>query len=90
MAPEDFHNQFSQALALLTAAVTNVGLYPPTHPQVAPYIDKAHESLSAMLEENAQLTVLLIEDDLISNNRKLVFPGTAGTALAKVLKKKGS
>lgn len=89
MVQQDFHDRFSQALALLTAAVTNVGLYPPTHPQVAPYIDKAHESLSALLEENAQLTVLLIDDDLISNNRKLSFPGSGGVALAKALKKKG-
>ncbi len=89
MAPQDFHNRFSEALSQLSAAVTNVGLYPPTHPQVAPYIDKAHESLSAMLEGSPQLTVLLIEDDLISNNRKLVFSGSAGTSLAKTLKKKG-
>jgi len=89
MDQNDFHNGFSRALTLLTAAVTNVGLYPPTHPQVAPYIDKAHESLSVLLEENPQVTVLLIEEDLISNNRKLVFPASSGKALAKILKKKG-
>jgi HD-GYP domain-containing protein (c-di-GMP phosphodiesterase class II) len=89
MDQNDFHTKFSQALTLLTAAVTNVGLYPPTHPQVAPYIDKAHECLSALLEDNPQVTVLLIDEDLISNNRKLVFSASSGKALAKVLKKKG-
>lgn len=82
-------NQIVQALTLLTAAVTNMGLYPPTHPQVAPVIDRAHDSLSGLLEEAPQVTVLLIEDDLISNNRKLVFPGSTGKSLVKFLKKKG-
>ena len=89
MDMQEYCDQLSLIVSQLTAAVTNVGLYPPTHPRVAPYIDRTHQSLTALLEITPQVTLLLINDGIISNNRKLVFSGSTGQVFVKILKKKG-
>ena len=81
--------KLSQVVSQLTAAITNVSLYPPTHPRVAPYIDRTHASLTEMLEITPQVMLLLIDDELVSSNRKIVLPGSAGQVFVKILKKKG-
>lgn len=89
MDQQGYFDKLSQAVSQLTAAITNVSLYPPTHPRVAPYIDRTHESLTEMLEITSQVMVLLIDDELVSSNRKIVLPGSAGQVFVKILKKKG-
>lgn len=89
MDQQGYFDRLSLSVSQLTAAITNVSLYPSTHPRVAPYIDRTHESLTAMLEVTPQVMVLLIDDELVSSNRKIVLPGSAGQALVRILKKKG-
>lgn len=88
MDQQDYYDQLSQAVAQLTAAVTNVGLYPPTHPRVAPYIDRTYASLTALLETTSPVTLLLINDAMVSNNRKLVLSGATGQTFMRMLKKR--
>jgi putative nucleotidyltransferase with HDIG domain len=89
MDQQEYFDKLSQAVSQLTAAITNVSLYPPTHPRVAPYINRTHESLTEMLEITPQVMILMIDDELVSSNRKIVLPGSAGQVFMKILKKKG-
>jgi HD-GYP domain-containing protein (c-di-GMP phosphodiesterase class II) len=89
MDQKGYFDKLSQVVSQLTAAVTNVSLYPPTHPRVAPYIDRTHASLTEMLEITPQVMIMLIDDELVSSNRKIVLPGSAAQVFVKLLKKKG-
>ncbi|HUJ19856.1 MAG TPA: HD domain-containing phosphohydrolase [Nitrospirota bacterium] len=90
MTDHDLHEGLSRVLSQLTAAVTNTSLYSPAHPQVAQYIDKAYAVLEEILKFEPEVTVLLIGDDLIAQNRPLAKGGSASFAspFIKILKKK--
>ncbi len=90
MAEYDFHEGLSRVVSQLTAAVMNTSLYSPTHPQVAQYIDKANIVLAEILQHKPEVTLLLIGDDLVAENRQLVSTGAASyvTNFTRILKKK--
>jgi HD-GYP domain-containing protein (c-di-GMP phosphodiesterase class II) len=90
MAEYDFHEGLSRVVSQLTAAVMNTSLYSPTHPQVAQYIDKANIVLAEILRHKPEVTLLLIGDDLVAENRQLVSTGAASyvTNFTRILKKK--
>jgi HD-GYP domain-containing protein (c-di-GMP phosphodiesterase class II) len=90
VAEEDVHEGLTRVISLLTAAVTNTGLYSPTHPQVAQYVEKAYAGLVDMLRQKPEITVLLIGNDLVADNRPLVSSGTASyvSNFTRILKKK--
>jgi HD-GYP domain-containing protein (c-di-GMP phosphodiesterase class II) len=89
MAEYDFHEGLSRVISQLTAAVMNTSLYSPTHPQVAQYIDKANTVLTEILQHKPEITILLIGDDLVVDNRQIVSTGTASyvTSFIRILKK---
>ena len=88
MAETEFHGELSRVISQLTAAVTNTGLYSPAHPQVMQYIDRAHSALADLLQAKPEVTILLIGDDLVAENRAL--PPTAAYVITfvRLLKKK--
>ena len=90
MADDSIHEGLSRVISLLTAAVTNTGLYSPTHPQVAQYVEKAYAGLTDMLRQKPEITVLLIGNDLVADNRPLVASGAASYAsnFSRILKRK--
>jgi HD-GYP domain-containing protein (c-di-GMP phosphodiesterase class II) len=90
VAEDDIHEGLSRVVSLLTAAVTNTGLYSPTHPQVAQYVEKAYAGLVDMLRQKPQITVLLIGSDLVTDNRPLVASGAASyvSNFSRILKRK--
>jgi len=71
MAEPDTHSDLVEVISQLTAAVKNTTLYSPTHPQVAQYIDKAYDLLEGLLKSKSDITLLLIGDDLVADNRPL-------------------
>ncbi len=88
MVEVDSHSDLVRVIAQLTAAVTNVTLYSPTHPQVVQYIDKAYALLDGLSRTKPDITVLLIGEDLVADNRPLP-PGSAYTAnFARILRRK--
>ncbi len=89
MADYNFHEGISRVIAQLTAAVTNTCLYSPTHPQVAQYVEKAHDVLAEILQHKPEITLLLIGNDLIVENRQLRATGSASyvTNFIRILKK---
>jgi HD-GYP domain-containing protein (c-di-GMP phosphodiesterase class II) len=90
MAEYDFYDGLSRVISQLTAAVMNTSLYSPTHPQVAQYIDKANTVLTEILQLKPEITILLIGDDLVADNRQIISTGTASFVanFARILKKK--
>jgi putative nucleotidyltransferase with HDIG domain len=76
-ADADVHEGLSRVILQLTAAITNTGLYSSSHPQVAQYVDRAHAALVEMLGRKPEITILLIGDDLVADNRRLVSTGSA-------------
>jgi HD-GYP domain-containing protein (c-di-GMP phosphodiesterase class II) len=89
MADDDIHEQLSQVISQLTAAVMNTGLYSATHPQVALYVEKAYVALSEILLNRPEITLLVIGNDLIADNRQIESSGAASyvTNFIRVLKK---
>jgi HD-GYP domain-containing protein (c-di-GMP phosphodiesterase class II) len=88
MAEFDFHEGLSRVIAQLTAAVTNTSLYSATHPQVAAYIEKAYGVLADLLMLKPEITILLIGNDLVADNRPLPSGGAYIDNFVRILKKK--
>jgi HD-GYP domain-containing protein (c-di-GMP phosphodiesterase class II) len=89
MADNDIHEQLSRVISQLTAAVTNTSLYSPTHPQVAQYVEKAHIVLAEILQHKPEITLLIIGNDLVADNRQMAATGAASyvTNFIRILKK---
>jgi HD-GYP domain-containing protein (c-di-GMP phosphodiesterase class II) len=89
MAEYDIHEGLSRVIAQLTAAVTNTSLYSPAHPQVAQYVEKAHAVLAEILQYKPEITILIIGNDLVADNRQLPATGSASyiTNFIRILKK---
>jgi HD-GYP domain-containing protein (c-di-GMP phosphodiesterase class II) len=88
MAEFDFHEGLSRVIAQLTAAVTNTSLYSATHPQVAAYIDKAYRVLTDLLRIKPEITILLIGEDLVADNKPLPSGNAYIDNFVRILKKK--
>lgn len=84
----DMHAEMSKVVAQLTAAVTNTGLYSFSHPQVGQYIDKAHGALAGLLAERPEVTVMLIGNDLVAENRPLPADSAYVAGFIRFLKRK--
>ena len=79
-----------RAISMINAAVSNIGLYSPSHPQVGQYVDKAHAAISALLAKRDEITLLVIGNDIIADGKPLSAAGS-GAFLAnfsRTLKKK--
>jgi len=90
MAEFDLHEGLSRVISQLTAAVTNTSLYSPAHPQVTQYIERANTVLTEILQIKPEITILLIGDDLVADNRQIASTGTTSfvTNFVRILKKK--
>ena len=90
ISDNEFSEVLSRAVSLVTAAVTNTGLYSPGHPQVQQYTDKAYELLVEILSKKDELTILLIAGDLVVDDRPFASSGTAasGSNFARILGRK--
>src|SRR5574341_1013246 len=88
MAEHDSQEKLGHVLAQLNAAVTNTSLYSPTHPQVAQYIEKAHALLVDLLRTTPEITVLLIGDDLVADNRPLPAGSAYVSQFVRIMRKK--
>jgi HD-GYP domain-containing protein (c-di-GMP phosphodiesterase class II) len=84
----DIHEELSTVIAQLTAAVTNTTLYSPTHPQVAQYVDKAYVGLQELLRVKPEITILLIGDDLVAENRPLGSGSTFAASFVRIMRRR--
>ena len=77
-------------IAEMVSAVTNIHLYPPTHPQVAPLVDHLFDSISLALETAPELAIIIVDDDIVLHGKPLTDAGHVGKSFVNLLKKKGS
>jgi hypothetical protein len=88
MAEIDIHEEIAKIVAQLTAAVTNIGLYSSSHPQVGQYIDKTHAALMGLLQANAEVTIMLVGNDLVAGGRPLPSDSAYVANFIRILRKK--
>jgi HD-GYP domain-containing protein (c-di-GMP phosphodiesterase class II) len=88
MAEPDANAALTVVIAQLTAAVTNTTLYSPTHPQVGQYVGKAYALLEELLKTKPEITLLLIGNDLVADNRPLPSGSAYVTNFTRILRRK--
>jgi HD-GYP domain-containing protein (c-di-GMP phosphodiesterase class II) len=88
MADMDIHEELVKVVAQLTAAVTNIGLYSPSHPQVGQYIDKTHAVLAGLLQANPEATIMLVGNDLVAGGRPLPSDSAYVMNFIRILRRK--
>ena len=76
MAEQDIQEGLSRVISQVTAAVTNTSLYSLDHPQVGQYIEKAYNALTEMLTFKPEITILVIGNDLVADNKPIVSTGS--------------
>jgi HD-GYP domain-containing protein (c-di-GMP phosphodiesterase class II) len=85
----NFHNELFRLVTQLNSAIINTHLYSFTHPHVGQYVEKAYLSISEVLQRRPDITVLLIGEDLVADNRPLQ-PGAPNIAkFVRILREKG-
>jgi len=72
----------------MVSTVTNMHLYPPTHPQVAPLVERLYGSISQMLAASPELTLIIVDEDIVLHGKPLSNVGPAGKTFVKLLTKK--
>ncbi|HTG02380.1 MAG TPA: HD domain-containing phosphohydrolase [Nitrospirota bacterium] len=89
MAELESHTDLVKVISQFTAAVTNTTLYSPAHPHVVQYVDKAFAALERLLADKPEITLLLIGEDLVADNRPL--PGSSAYVInfARIMRRKG-
>ena len=89
MPEKDIHTEISNLVAHLAAAAKNVGLYSAEHPQVGQTVGKAFTALSGILQTRPEVTIMLIGNDLVAENRPLPADSAYVESFLKVLRRKG-
>ena len=87
MSSAEFQKLMSKMVPLFTAAVQNASIYPDNHPQPLSYIQETYHVLEELFEVKGEITLLLIGDSLMSDNRPLTITGSScDTAFAQILR----
>lgn len=86
MSSAEFQKTMSRMVPQFTAAVQNAGIYPDNHPQSLSYIQETYHVLEELFEVKEKITLLLIGDSLMADNRPLTVTGSCETAFAQILR----
>lgn len=76
-------------IAAFVAAVTNVKLYPPTHPQAVHFVDRLYSSIMQVFETEPELTLVIVDNDIIAYGRPLVKTGDVEQSFVNLLHRRG-
>ncbi len=87
----DISNQqkIGRIISRLTVAIQNAGMYPDNHPQVLTHTKEAYALLNLLLKDVREVTILMIDDYLIADNKPLLISGFYEAAFIMFMKKKG-
>jgi HD-GYP domain-containing protein (c-di-GMP phosphodiesterase class II) len=88
MADIEVYDELAKVVAQLTAAVTNIGLYSASHPQVGQYVDKTHAVLAGLLQVSPEVTIMLVGNDLVAAGRPLPADSAYVTNFIRILRRK--
>ncbi len=82
-------NELLQMMAYLNGAVSNSRLYATGHPQVALNLERAHAALETLLSARKELTFILVDSDVIVDNRALTPKTPQLEQFVQVFKQRG-
>jgi putative nucleotidyltransferase with HDIG domain len=87
----DINNQqeIGRIITRLTVAIQNAGMYPDDHPQVLSQAQEAFALLDLLLKDAREVTILLIGEYVIVDNKPLLIPGFYEAAFVRFMKKNG-
>jgi putative nucleotidyltransferase with HDIG domain len=87
----DINNQqkIGRIITRLTVAIQNAGMYPDDHPQVVSQVQEAFALLDLLLKDAREVTILLIGEYVIVDNKPLLIPGFYEDAFIMFMKKNG-
>ena len=88
MTAAEFYTGVYRVTALLAATTINTRLYSEKHPQVLAYIQKAFDEIAALLALEPEFTLILVDDELVANNKRLSEGGQQTTKLIEIMQKK--
>ena len=83
----EYNKEIGEVITQLTAAVQNVGMYPDDHPQILSPIRNAHNGLEELLKTKRDITIILIGEYLMVDNRPLIIAGNYEAGFVRILKK---
>lgn len=63
--------QIVKMVAYLNAAISNTRLYAADHPQVMDNLVRTHEALITLLGQQPELTIILVDDDILVDQQNL-------------------
>jgi HD-GYP domain-containing protein (c-di-GMP phosphodiesterase class II) len=86
MNSAEYQKLMSSLIPYFTAAVQNAGIYPDNHPQSISYMQETRRVLEEMFEAKKEITILLIGDSLMSDNRPLNITASCEGAFAQILR----
>jgi HD-GYP domain-containing protein (c-di-GMP phosphodiesterase class II) len=65
----DLENEILQVVTCINGAASNTRLYAADHPQVQRYLERVFDQLQKVLQIQSMLTFLVVEDEVIIDNR---------------------
>ena len=88
MADYDIHDDLCQFILSLTSAISNLTVYPAGHPQSRLGLDESYTCLSKIFQMKREVTIALLRNHLIAEDRPLIFHGAYGDTFIEMLRKK--
>ena len=89
MAENSNPNKILTFITQLTSAITKAHLYSETHPEVGRSVEKVYTTLDEMLGEKPSVTLILVSDQLVVNDRALKGGGASMERFVHILKQRG-
>jgi HD-GYP domain-containing protein (c-di-GMP phosphodiesterase class II) len=86
--PPEVQKTVYQLIKLVVAAVHCSRLYAETHPQVMQYVERAHKIVSLLLKYKESVTLLIIDQNVIVENRRLSKRGPYQEKFVRILNEK--
>ncbi len=88
MEPADFQEVLFRVISQIIAAISSRRLYDQDHPQIKYYIGKAYKDLSNLLQSEKEVTLFIVGNDLVANNRAFKTGDPFVEKLIRTLKEK--
>ena len=82
---QKYDKEIARVIAFLTAAISNMRLYNTDHPQVARYLNRAFNALEQVLASSGDITIIIVEGELIIDQRPLTLQSPHLAQFARLL-----
>jgi HD-GYP domain-containing protein (c-di-GMP phosphodiesterase class II) len=84
-----FQAKIANFISQLNAAIRNLRLYSHIHTLVSQHLTRAFQDLTVLLEVRTTITLFMVGDELILDNRSLLSAGESAQRFTRIIKEKG-